>query len=107
MSLPELARRTPFDLRQGELDRVDPDQHAVHLRDGERFGYDVVVLCTGAVARPAFPGATTFGGVEDAAAVSAALNNAAQLTFVAPTASGLDAAAVRAGVDVGTGPTRY
>jgi sulfide:quinone oxidoreductase len=86
-SIPELTRRMPFDLRQGELDRVDPQQHAVRLRDGERLSYDMLVLCTGAVARPAFPGAITFGGVEDAAAVTGALDRAEQVAFVAPTAS--------------------
>jgi sulfide:quinone oxidoreductase len=87
VSLPELARRIPFDLRHGELDRVDPEQHAVRLRDGERLAYDMLVLCTGAVARPAFPGAITFGGVKDAAALTEALDSAEQLAFVAPTPS--------------------
>jgi sulfide:quinone oxidoreductase len=41
ISLPELAHRIPFHLRQGELDGVDPEQHAVRLRDGERRNYDI------------------------------------------------------------------
>jgi sulfide:quinone oxidoreductase len=87
-SVPELARRTPFELWHGELERVDPDQHAVQLRDGERLSYDALVLCTGAVQRQAFPGAITFGGREDVAAFREALDSAEQLAFVAPTASG-------------------
>jgi sulfide:quinone oxidoreductase len=87
VSLTELARRISFGLRHGELDRVDPEEHAVRLRDGERLDYDLLVLCTGAVARPAFPGAITFAGAEDAAALTEALDSAAQLAFVAPTAS--------------------
>jgi sulfide:quinone oxidoreductase len=87
VSLPELARRIPFDLRHGELDCVEPEQHAVRLRDGERLAYDMLVLCTGAVARPAFPGAITFGGPKDAPALTDALDSAEQLAFVAPTAS--------------------
>jgi sulfide:quinone oxidoreductase len=88
VSISDVARRTPFDLRLGELDRVDPEQRAVQLRDGERLTYDVVVVCTGAVSRKAFPGAITFGGAEDAAAVTEALDGAEQLVIVAPTASG-------------------
>ena len=87
VSLPDLARSIPFDLRVGELDFVDQEQHTVQLRDGERLFYDVLVVVTGAVARPAFPGAITFGGRDEAAAVTEALDNAEQLAFVAPTAS--------------------
>jgi sulfide:quinone oxidoreductase len=87
VSLSELGRRIPFDLRLGELDVVDPDQHAVRLRDGQRLLYDLLVVATGAVPRPPFPGAITFGGREDAAAVTDALDSAGQLAFVAPAAS--------------------
>jgi NADH dehydrogenase FAD-containing subunit len=87
VSLPELAGRIPFELRQGELDRVDPDQHVVHLRDGDRLAYDMLVLCTGAIGRQAFPGAITFGGPKDAAALTEALDSAAQVAFVAPSDS--------------------
>jgi sulfide:quinone oxidoreductase len=86
-SLSELARRIPFELRVGELDAVDPEQHAVQLRDGGRLLYDVLVVATGAVPSAPFPGAITFAGREDAAAVTDALNSAEQLAFVAPTAS--------------------
>lgn len=86
-SVPDLARRTACELRLGELDRVDPEQRAVQLRDGERLSYDVLVVCTGAVPRSPFPGAVTFCGTEDAAAVTGALDSAEQLAFVAPTAS--------------------
>jgi sulfide:quinone oxidoreductase len=59
----------------------------VQLRDGERLAYDMLVLCTGAVHRPAFPGAITFGGPRDAAALTEALDSADQLAFVVPTPS--------------------
>jgi sulfide:quinone oxidoreductase len=89
VSISDLASRLSFDLRLGELDRVDQEQHAVQLRDGDRLAYDALVIGTGAVARSPFPGAITFCGVEDAAAFSEALDNAERLTFVAPTASDL------------------
>jgi sulfide:quinone oxidoreductase len=87
MSISDLAHRTSCDLRRGELERVDAAQHAVQLRDGERLSYDVLVIATGAVARSPFPGAVTFGGVEDAGAVTEALESTDQLAFVAPSAS--------------------
>jgi sulfide:quinone oxidoreductase len=87
VSLSDLARRTSYDLRVGELDFVNPELYAVQLRDKERLYYEVLVIATGAVGRPAFPGAITFGGPEDAAAVTEALDSAEQLAFVAPTAS--------------------
>jgi sulfide:quinone oxidoreductase len=88
ISIADVARRISFDFQTGELDRVEPEQHAVQLRDGERLSYDYLIIGTGAVPRPAFPGAITFGGREDADAVAEALANAERLAFVAPTASG-------------------
>jgi NADH dehydrogenase FAD-containing subunit len=88
VSLTEIARRAPFELRLGELQLVAVERHAVELRDGERLAYDELVVATGAVARPAFPGAITFAGVADAPAVSEAVHTAKQLAFVSPTASG-------------------
>jgi NADH dehydrogenase FAD-containing subunit len=60
VSISDLASRLSFDLRLGELDRVDQEQHAVQLRDGDRLAYDALVIGTGAVARSPFPGAITF-----------------------------------------------
>ena len=86
--LAELARRAPFALRPGELARVAPDLRVVGLSDGAELPYDVLVVAVGAVAQRAFPGALTFGGKQDAAAVTDALRNPGQLAFVAPAASG-------------------
>jgi sulfide:quinone oxidoreductase len=87
VSISDLAERLSFDLRLGELDQVDQQQHAVRLRDGDRLSYDTLIIGTGALSRSPFSGAITFCGVEDAAAFTDALDSAEQLTFVAPTAS--------------------
>lgn len=87
VSLRELAERAPFALRIGALERVEPKRHLATLRDGERLAYDVLVVATGALARRPFPGALTFGGAEDAAAVADALRTGEQLAFVSPSAS--------------------
>jgi sulfide:quinone oxidoreductase len=87
VSISDLARRTAFDLRLGELDSADPEQHTVQLRDGQRLSYDMLVVGTGGIPRPAFPGAFMYRGAEDSAAITEALDSADQLAFVAPNAS--------------------
>jgi sulfide:quinone oxidoreductase len=88
LSLPELAERTPFTLRFGTVARVAADRHVVVLDDGEEVAYDLLVVATGAVAEPAFPGVITFRGGADADQVTEALRDARQLVFVAPSPSG-------------------
>jgi sulfide:quinone oxidoreductase len=86
-SLSEVARRVPCALHIGELERVEVERRLVVLRDGERLASDRLVIAIGAIAQPAFSGAITFGGAEDASAVSEALQTAERLAFVSPTAS--------------------
>jgi sulfide:quinone oxidoreductase len=88
LALDELAERIPFTLRLGALAEVDPGARAVRLEDGSTLAYDALLVATGAVARPPFPGAITFAGVGDAAAVADAVETARELAFVAPVASG-------------------
>lgn len=47
------------------LDRVDPDEHAVHTRSGNRIDYDSLIVATGARAEDPLPGALTFRGRSD------------------------------------------
>lgn len=88
VSLPELAARVPFALLVGTLARADADRHVAILDDGQEITYDLLVVATGAVAEPAFPGVTTFRGTADADRVTAALHDERHLVFVAPSPSG-------------------
>jgi sulfide:quinone oxidoreductase len=51
------------------LKRVDPDQHVAIIGAGERIPFDALVIAVGAVAREALPGALTFRGRRDVAAL--------------------------------------
>jgi sulfide:quinone oxidoreductase len=48
--------------RRGALAEVSPAKHEVLTRDGDRVGYDVLVVATGAHSREAVTGAVTFRG---------------------------------------------
>lgn len=86
ISLPDLGERLGFSLRLATLERVDPDRHEVGLDDGT-LAYDVLVVATGAIPRPPFPGAITFASAADGPVVAAALADA-RVAFVSPLASG-------------------
>src|SRR3954467_7727827 len=60
--LARFATDAGFTLRRGALARVVAADHAVQTTDGERIGYDVLLVATGAVAVPAFSHATVFSG---------------------------------------------
>ncbi len=77
------------ELIEGALKRVDPDAHEVVLGDGERLGYEKLVVCVGGAPRAAYPGVTTFWTRfadlrtdELIAAAAAAAGN--RMTFVVP-----------------------
>jgi sulfide:quinone oxidoreductase len=87
------APRVPLDslgvlLRRDALAAVEPEEHRVITRDGERIGYDILVIATGARSREAVPGAVTFRGPLSAGAVESVLTRVAaerqRLAFVAP-----------------------
>jgi sulfide:quinone oxidoreductase len=52
---------------------VHPEVHEVELADGERLGYDVLVVCVGARQRPAFRRAITFDATGDPLALTGIL----------------------------------
>jgi sulfide:quinone oxidoreductase len=58
--LADLVRRTGATHVQAGLESVDAGRHVVRTTDGDELGYDVLVVATGAVARPAFDRALTF-----------------------------------------------
>lgn len=64
-----------FDLRLGDVVRLEPEQKVVHFADGKAMKYDVLLLATGAAAVSApFPGGDlegvlTFDTLDDAKAV--------------------------------------
>lgn len=92
------VRRFPLDrlvdaagavLRNGTVKGVDADEKRAILADGQSVAYDALVLALGAQAREAVPGALTFRGPEDRAALLGLLERATagelrRLAFVAP-----------------------
>ena len=78
-------------LIQGSLVEVDADGQVAVTRTGERLRFDALVIATGAIATDALPGALTFRGRADVAALSALLEElvggqARSVSFVAPSA---------------------
>jgi sulfide:quinone oxidoreductase len=61
---------------RGRVSSVDPDRYLVGTDDGDELSYDVLLLALGARPRAALPGALTFRGPEDVAAVAALLERA-------------------------------
>src|SRR5690242_1244648 len=60
--LERIAGDAGFTLRHGKLARVDAAEHAVETSEGERIGYDVLLIATGAVPARPYAGATLFTG---------------------------------------------
>jgi len=59
------------------LERVEPEEHVALTGSGGRIPYDVLVLAAGAIAREPLPGALTFRGRPDVAALRALLEELA------------------------------
>lgn len=75
--LSSLAAAAGAEFFQGRVTSVDPDRYVVGTDDGDELSYDVLLLALGARPRAALPGALTFRGPEDVAAVAALLERAA------------------------------
>lgn len=60
--LARIAGDAGFTHRQGKLARVNAGEHVVETTDGERIGYDALLLATGAVPARPYAGATVFTG---------------------------------------------
>src|SRR4051794_24688867 len=88
LPLEAVRRHAPFTLRRGTLAAVEPGAREAIDGHGRRIPYDALLVAVGARSRPALPGAITFAGPADAAAVAAALDATGRLAFVAPSASG-------------------
>jgi sulfide:quinone oxidoreductase len=72
------------------VERLDPEGHAVHLRQGPPIFYDMAVLAYGVRSDPAVPGAFTFRGPADVEAFAGLLEEVEQgaverLLFAVPT----------------------
>jgi sulfide:quinone oxidoreductase len=74
--LDRLVAAAGADLRQGTLSELDWKQKTVRLGDGEVLEYGTLVLALGAQPVEAIPGALTFCGPEDGAALSRLLERA-------------------------------
>ncbi len=90
--LERLVRAAGADLRRGSLVAVDADSRRAWLAGGESVDYGALVLALGARAREAVPGALTFRGAEDRAALEALLARATagtvrRLVFALPAGS--------------------
>jgi sulfide:quinone oxidoreductase len=95
------VRRFPLDrlvdaagaeLRSGMLVGVDADEQRALLADGQSVAYDAVVLALGARPSEAVPGALTFRGPEDRAALAGLLDRVTagelrRLVFAVPPAA--------------------
>lgn len=87
LSLADISSRAGFELRLGRLATVVPERHEIWLADDTTLGYDRLVVATGALPQPAFPGALTFGGIGDTRVVAEALRSSRQPVFVVHAAS--------------------
>ena len=74
--LGSLVEAAGAELFRGRLTSVDPDRYVVGTDEGAELSYDVLLLALGARPRAALPGALTFRGPEDVAAVAALLERA-------------------------------
>ncbi|HXV58559.1 MAG TPA: FAD-dependent oxidoreductase [Gaiellaceae bacterium] len=88
--LADLARSGGFDFTLGMVERLDPEGHAVHLRQGPPIFYDMAVLAYGVRSDPAVPGAFTFRGPADVEAFARLLDEVEEgaverLLFAVPT----------------------
>ena len=87
IALAALAERVSCTLRRGALERVDADRHVLRLAGGDELPYEALLIATGAIRQPAFPGAITFAGAQDAPAVAEAVAAPGHVAFVSPTPS--------------------
>jgi sulfide:quinone oxidoreductase len=76
-------------LRSGSVAAIDAEPRIVTLTNGEELGYDVLLLALGALPREAVPGALTFRGPQDSAALAALLDRTTagevnRIAFVVP-----------------------
>ena len=70
---------------RGALDAVDPGRREIRTTDGGRFGYDRLIVATGARPVEGVPGAIMFRGPSSAGAVEGALSRAhARVIFALP-----------------------
>jgi sulfide:quinone oxidoreductase len=91
--LQRLVELAGAELRRAAVAAVDADTKQVELDDGSGLAYDALVLAVGARARVAVPGAVTFRGVDDRAAIDAVLDRATaglvrRIAFVVPPGPG-------------------
>lgn len=87
--LDQLVDAAGADLRGGRLVGVEADAKQALLADGESLAYDALVLALGVQPQEALPGALTFRGPEDRAALAGLLERATagelrQLVFAMP-----------------------
>jgi sulfide:quinone oxidoreductase len=87
--LDQLVHAAGAELRNGTLVGVDADEKRALLADGQSVAYDTLVLALGGRPRDAVPGALTFRGPEDGAALAELLDRATtgelrRLVFAVP-----------------------
>jgi sulfide:quinone oxidoreductase len=91
-SLAELTRDFGAELVRSKLAEVDAPAHRIVLGDGRTLGYDTLLIAIGAIMRPAFDHAITFGAEGAAAELSGLLADLEEdyvrrVAFVLPTSA--------------------
>jgi sulfide:quinone oxidoreductase len=79
-----IQRRAPFDVHNGTLTVVRPEDRVAVDDAGNELPYDALLLAVGATPLPAVPGAITFSGSASVADVEKALDATARIAFVLP-----------------------
>jgi sulfide:quinone oxidoreductase len=87
--LPALVRAAGAELHEGAVASVDTVRETVTTADGDELRYDILAVALGARAREAVPGALTFRGPQDGAALASLLEEVVdgrlrRLAFAAP-----------------------
>ena len=87
LELTAIAAERGVELTRDALELVDPDAHEVLTQGGARRSYDVLVLALGTRPARSVDGAMSFRGLQDLAALTAALDAVTSVAYVARTGS--------------------
>ena len=96
VELAAIAAERGVRLTRDALELVEPDLHEVLTQGGARRSYDVLVLALGTRPARSVEGAMAFRGLQDLAAVTAALDTVTSVAYIASLAVDVDRSALRA-----------
>jgi NADH dehydrogenase FAD-containing subunit len=87
LELTAIAAERGVRLTRDALELVDPDAHEVLTQGGARRSYDVLVLALGTRPARSVDGAMSFRGLQDLAALTAALDTVTSVAYIARSGS--------------------